>query len=111
MAARRSTSALPPTLSLKARHLAETRAALISSARALFAEKGYAAASITEIVDGAQLTRGALYYHFAGKDELFEAVFEEVEAELQERSRAAARNGTTALARVRHGFDAYLDAA
>lgn len=48
----------------------------------MFAERGYAAVSAEEIVRAAGVTRGALYHHFAGKRELFQAVFEQIEAEL-----------------------------
>jgi AcrR family transcriptional regulator len=59
-----------------------TRAALMRTARAMFAERGYAAVGTEEIVRSAGVTRGALYHHFAGKAELFEAVYEDVEREL-----------------------------
>jgi AcrR family transcriptional regulator len=59
-----------------------TRAALMETARAMFAERGYAAVGTEEIVRSAGVTRGALYHHFAGKAELFEAVYEDVEREL-----------------------------
>lgn len=59
-----------------------TRAALIGAARKLFAERGYAAVPADEIVAAAGLTRGALYHHYAGKHDLFLAVFDELEAEL-----------------------------
>jgi AcrR family transcriptional regulator len=51
-----------------------TRAALIASARHLFATRGFEGASLDEIADAAGYTRGAIYRHFANKEELFFAV-------------------------------------
>lgn len=78
-----------------------TRAALITAARGLFAERGYAGVGTEEIVRFAGVTRGALYHHFAGKRELFEAVYEEIEVELAERIATGA---------LRAGADSPLDA-
>ena len=58
-----------------------TRRALIEMGEELFTEHGYAAASLDQIVAGAEVTKGALYHHFSGKQALFEAVFEKVEGE------------------------------
>jgi len=68
---------------------ATTRATLIASARLLFAEAGYHATGTTEIVAHASVTRGALYHHFAGKEDLFAAVFSIVEGELVAKSNAS----------------------
>ena len=61
------------------------RAALVASARELFAAEGYAAVGTEAIVRAADVTRGALYHHFADKEELFVAVFEDVEREVLDR--------------------------
>jgi AcrR family transcriptional regulator len=64
----------------------ETREALISAARVLFGERGYAATSTEEIVERAGVTKGALYHHFADKERLFRAVFEQVQREVSDRA-------------------------
>ncbi|SDZ29894.1 DNA-binding transcriptional regulator, AcrR family [Amycolatopsis xylanica] len=61
-----------------------TRAALISAARELFAEHGYAAVGTTEIVTRANSSRGAMYHHFKDKQELFRAVYEQIQQELMD---------------------------
>ena len=62
-----------------------TRKKLVAAARALFAERGYAAVGTEEVVRAAGVTRGALYHQFGDKADLFEAVVEEVEAETTQR--------------------------
>jgi AcrR family transcriptional regulator len=60
-----------------------TRTALIAAARKLFVANGYFATGTEEIVAEAAVgTRGALYHHFADKEDLFRAVFEEVQTDL-----------------------------
>jgi AcrR family transcriptional regulator len=62
----------------------ETRDALLAAARALFGKQGYAATSTEEIVERAGVTKGALYHHFADKQGLFKAVFEQVQREVSD---------------------------
>jgi AcrR family transcriptional regulator len=55
----------------------------------LFGDHGYAATSIDEITNAAKVTKGALYHHFNGKQELFAAVYEQVKREVSERAATA----------------------
>jgi AcrR family transcriptional regulator len=90
-----------------------TREALIAAARALFAERGYAGVGTEEIGRAAGLTRGALYHHFGGKRDLFEAVYERVEADLAERvaSGALAAAADSPLEAMRAGAEMFLRAS
>jgi AcrR family transcriptional regulator len=90
---------------------ATTRAALLRAARELFAAKGYAGAGREEIVERAGVTRGAMYHHFASKEDLFRAVYEEVEVEVLEHVAVAAMAGADPLDQLRLGAQAYLDVA
>ncbi len=88
-----------------------TRGRLISTARRLFAEKGFAATSTEEILSEAAVSRGALYHHFPSKTDLFQAAFEQVEDELTAQVlQAATEDGETDPMRIlQFGFDAFLD--
>jgi AcrR family transcriptional regulator len=52
-----------------------TTAALVDAARELFARDGYDATSLDAVAARASVTKGAVYHHFDGKRQLFEAVF------------------------------------
>jgi AcrR family transcriptional regulator len=69
---------LSPT---QAERRAATTSSLVDAARELFAADGYGATSLDAVALKAGVTKGALYHHFDGKRQLFEAVFErEVES-------------------------------
>lgn len=89
---------------------AETRAALVAAARQDFAERGFAAASTEAIVRAAQVTRGALYHHFADKEDLFAAVFEDVSRGVVRRIALAAGRWEDPWDGFVAGHDAFLDA-
>lgn len=89
--------------------LASTRAALLKAARAIFADQGYEAAATEEIVRRAKVTRGALYYHFADKRALFDAVASDVAREIAERIDAVTPMDDPLQALI-VGTSAFLDA-
>lgn len=87
-----------------------TRLALISAARRLFIEKGYADTATPDIVAAAGVTRGALYHHFEDKKALFRAVIEqEAMAVASDIDHGAAPAGTPREALI-SGASAYFAA-
>lgn len=58
--------------------LLSTRERIVESALALFAEQGFDATSVNQIVLGAGVAKGALYHHFASKDDLLYEVYREL---------------------------------
>src|SRR3954471_24773413 len=53
------------------------RAALLGAAMEVFAERGYRDASVDQIAAHAGYSKGAIYFHFSGKEDLFFALLEE----------------------------------
>ena len=98
----------------QAQRRAATRHALLEAARSVFAKRGYHGAAAEEIVRRAGLTRGALYHHFEDKKDLFRAVVEEMQTEIDERieeaqQKSAAHRGLPEA--VFAGYRVFLDAA
>ncbi len=87
-----------------------TRAALIGGARDLFASGGYAATSTPDIVRQANVSRGALYHHFADKLDLFRAVVDAEQATVAREIDHASRDVDDPVVAIRLGGEAFLDA-
>ncbi|MDQ2939709.1 MAG: TetR/AcrR family transcriptional regulator [Actinomycetota bacterium] len=86
-----------------------TRGRIVEATRTLFRERGYEAVSTSNILRAAGVSRGGLYHHFSGKDDVLLAVFEAVERDLLERLAQQAVEQPTAFAALRAGAQAYLD--
>ena len=54
-----------------------TRETVLDAALAVFSRQGYAATTLDHIAQEAGVTRGAIYWHFGGKAELYNALLEE----------------------------------
>lgn len=74
-----------------------TRDAIVRGAASVFRERGYGLASISDIASAAGMTKGALYFHFASKDELARAVIEEQHTRTMEASAEIVAEGRPAL--------------
>jgi AcrR family transcriptional regulator len=85
-----------------------TRARILDAAMRLFAEVGYHAATNAMIADAARLTRGAMLYHFASREELVEAAVAHIELE---RARLFEQAGSQphppGVDAAEHAIDAY----
>jgi AcrR family transcriptional regulator len=97
-----------PTRLTRAAKQEQTRAQLIEAAASVFARRGFQAATIEEIAEEAGYSHGAVYSNFAGKEDLFLAVFEQYMSErVQEVARAAEIEGSFAE-RARAGADQWM---
>ncbi|GAA2453971.1 ScbR family autoregulator-binding transcription factor [Streptomyces pulveraceus] len=65
-----------------------TRQTILSAAAKVFEKHGYQAATITEILAEAGVTKGALYFHFQSKEELAQGVLGEQDQRLTVSDRA-----------------------
>lgn len=85
-----------------------TRARILDAAMRLFAEVGYHAATNALIADAARLTRGAMLYHFATREELVEAAIAHIELERAKLfEQAAAQTPAPGVDAAEHAIDAY----
>ena len=89
---------------------ASTRAKLLRAARVLFARSGYANVGTEEIVRRAGVTRGALYHQFPSKEDLFVAVYEQIEQELMDGAVELLEQGGGRCMRCAPGSDYFLEA-
>ena len=86
----------------------QTRESLLRAALEVFDRRGVARASLTEIAHEAGVTRGALYWHFKSREELFDALFQRLFSEYSQqlerdiRSGAPDMLGTLRQALLRH---------
>ncbi len=90
-----------------------TRRDLLDAAREAFTRHGFADASMEEIAERAGVSRGPLYHYFDSKQDLFAAVYEEVEqalaAEIASEIEARTASESDAWQQVLVSSQAFLD--
>jgi AcrR family transcriptional regulator len=84
---------------------------LIRLARREFSRHGYLNTSVDRIAAEANLTKGAVYYHFGSKEGLFEAVLREVQRDLVARIEARADQSVAPFDALRAGCEVFLELA
>lgn len=93
----------------KAAQTLATKRKLEQIARELFAERGFAGVSSEDLVAQADVTRGALYHHYDGKEGLFEAVVDAVMQELHARLVTEMAALSDPLQAVERGIGVFLE--
>lgn len=80
----------------------ETRNRILDAAEGVFRDKGVSGTSLEDIADAAEVTRGAIYWHFANKADLFLAMSDRVTLPMEEMVKQAADDAIAdPLARLR----------
>ena len=85
------------------------RAAILDAAREVFAELGYGAATVRDIVRRTDLATGTFYNYFPDKEAVFRALLDERAREIREVVRAARAEARDVEAFVRESFRAYFE--
>jgi AcrR family transcriptional regulator len=97
-----------PVRSRRAEYAALTHTAVLDAARLLFVQDGYEATSMDDIARSSRVSKGAVYYHFDDKQQLFAELFRSAqEAALRAAVEAASRPGEP-WHRVEAATDAFL---
>ena len=86
------------------------RASILAAAREVFADMGYGAATVRDIVRGTDLAAGTFYNYFPDKEAVFRALLEESAERVRERTRAGRVGAATLEEFVRGGYRAYFQA-
>jgi AcrR family transcriptional regulator len=85
------------------------RGAILAAGREVFAEAGYDAASVRDIVRRTDLASGTFYNYFPDKASIFAAIVGDVAAEALRRARAARRDATGPRGFVEDAYRAYFE--
>jgi AcrR family transcriptional regulator len=86
----------------------ERRAAILDSALAVFAQRGYHASSIDDIARDNGVSKALIYEHFTSKAELYAELLEQyAEVLFSALAEAVSDAGTSAAARLATGLDAF----
>ncbi|SIO62558.1 transcriptional regulator, TetR family [Bradyrhizobium erythrophlei] len=94
----------------QAERRAATTEAILKAGRRLFGEQGFAATTMDDIAEAARVAKGAVYHHFATKETVFEAVFDQVSRDLVLEIDRAARTERDVLAAMVTGTQHYFAA-
>ena len=83
---------------------AVTRTTVLKAALSVFSAKGYAATTLDDVAKAAKVTRGAIYWHFKGKADLYNTLVDEMSARGASIVQQAVAEGGTLIDILRRVF-------
>lgn len=86
-----------------------TRKAIIDAARELFGAAGFASTTVDQVAAVAGVAKGAVYHHFANKEAIFGAVFEQASIEVVAKVSEAGRLAKDPLEGIVEGTRTYFE--
>ena len=102
------TTAADPPLGRREQTKRANRATILDAAREVFAELGYGAASVRDIIRRTDLAAGTFYNYFPDKEAVFRALLDELALEVGGLTAQARANATTLDDFVEEGFRAFF---
>ncbi len=93
----------------RARTKAQNRAAILDAAREVFAELGYDAAGVRDVIRRTELASGTFYNYFPDKESVFRALLDESAQEVRRRLRAVRAGAVTLEAFVGDAYRAWFE--
>jgi AcrR family transcriptional regulator len=84
----------------KGLHRAETRKRILESAAQVFASKGFHHAAVDDIVKASGTSKGAVYFYFESKEQIFLSLVEDYASTLAQEIQVAVQQGRGLIAQV-----------
>jgi AcrR family transcriptional regulator len=103
-----SDAATVDAIGKRERTKAANRQAILAAARRVFAQLGYEAATVRDIIRGTELASGTFYNYFRSKEEVFEALADDGAARFKPMLRAAREGTETFEDYLRTAYGAYF---
>jgi AcrR family transcriptional regulator len=99
----------PPANGRREQTKAQNRTAILDAARVVFAELGYDAAGVRDVIRRTELASGTFYNYFPDKESVFRAVLDESAQEVRRRLRAVRSGARTLEAFVGDAYRAWFE--
>lgn len=101
----------PADTGRRARTKSQNRELILEAARRVFSEMGFAAVTVRDVIRATPLASGTFYNYFKSKEEVYQALRDEVALAVRPRLRASRRAAATPEEFMAASFGGFLEAA